>query len=144
MISHEYISIHSKNLSKTLELLCEILQQQKSLNTWLELFRTINDSIKLTDIFIHLTLPIDILNKFDPVILKHSDTTIQLVAMKFLSIILERVKEAFNIIMNVSLACEKISTIEAYQQAILRVSFHFYSLLSEQKLNFRSATRYES
>ena len=122
------MSIHSKNLSKTFEFLCEILQQQKSLNTWLEIFQTINDSIKLADIFIHLTLPIDILNKFDSIILKHFDPTIQLIAMKFLSIILERIQETFNIMMNVSLACEKIDTIEAYQQAILRVNFNFYSL----------------
>ena len=42
--------------------------------------------------------------------------------MKFLSIVLENVKEAFNMIMNVSLACEKIITLEAYQPAIFRVS----------------------
>jgi len=64
----------------------------------------------------------DIMSKFDQVILKNSESTIQLVAMKFLSMVLERVKEALNIIMNVPLACDKISTLEAYQQAILRVS----------------------
>jgi hypothetical protein len=36
--------------------------------------------------------------------------------------ILERVKEALNIITNISLACDKISALEAYQQAILRVN----------------------
>jgi transcription termination factor NusB len=122
MITHEYISIRSKNLSGTLEFLCEVLQQQKPLKTWLERFQTTTDSIKLTDILINLTLPMDIMSKFDQIILKNSDSTIQLVSMKFLSMILERVKEALNIIMNVSLACNKISTLEAYQQAILRVS----------------------
>lgn len=121
MITHEYISSRSKNLSGTLEFLCEILQQQKSLDTWLEIFQIINDSIKLTDILINLTLPIDIMTKFDQIILKNSDSTIQLVAMKFLTIILERVKQALNILTNVSLACDKISALEAYQQAILRV-----------------------
>ncbi|CAF3637003.1 unnamed protein product [Rotaria socialis] len=120
LISHEYISIRSKTLSGTLEFLCEVIQQQKSLYSWQEIFQTVTDSIKLTDILIHLTLPIDIMNKFDQVILKNSDTTIQVVAMKFLSMILERVKEAFNMIMNLSLACDKTSAIEAYQQAILR------------------------
>jgi hypothetical protein len=37
--------------------------------------------------------------------------------------ILERVKEALNILTNVPLACDKISAIEAYQQAILRVTY---------------------
>ncbi|CAF3960709.1 unnamed protein product, partial [Rotaria sordida] len=120
LISHEYVSIRSKNLSGTLEFLCEIIQQQKSLNTWHEIFQTITDSIKLTDILIYLTLPIDIMNKFDQVILKNSDTTIQLVSMKFLSMVLEKIQEAFNMIMNLPLACEKISVVEAYQQAILR------------------------
>jgi hypothetical protein len=68
----------------------------------------------------------DIMSKFDQVILKNSDSTIQLISMKFLSMILERVKEALNIIMNVPLACDKISTLEAYQQAILRVSSMFF------------------
>ncbi|CAM4797005.1 unnamed protein product [Rotaria magnacalcarata] len=120
LISHECISIRSKTLSGTLEFLCEVIQQQKSLYTWQEIFQTVTDSIKLTDILTHLTLPIDIMNKFDQVVLKNSDTTIQVVAMKFLSMILERVKEAFNMIMNLSLACDKTSAIEAYQQAILR------------------------
>ncbi|CAF1560592.1 unnamed protein product [Rotaria sp. Silwood1] len=120
LISHEYISIRSKNLSGTLEFLCEIIQQQKSLNTWHNIFQTITDSNKLTDILIHLTLPIDIMNKFEQVILKNPDITIQLVSMKFLSMILEKVKEAFNMIMNFSLTCEKNNIIEAYQQAILR------------------------
>ena len=62
------------------------------------------------------------MNKFDQVILKNSDSTIQFVSMKFLSIVLENVKEAFNMIMNVSLVCEKIITVEAYQPAIFRVS----------------------
>lgn len=123
LISHEYISIRSKNLSGTLEFLCEGIQQQKPLNTWLEIFQSTSDSIKLTDILINLTLPMDIMSKFDQVILKNSESTIQLVAMKFLSMVLERVKEALNIIMNVPLACDKISTLEAYQQAILRVSW---------------------
>jgi len=122
LITHEYISIRSKNLSGTLEFLCEVIQQQKPLTTWLELFQTISDSIKLTDILINLTLPMDIMTKFDQVILKNPDSTIQLISMKFLSMILERVKEALNIITNVSLACDKISSLEAYQQAILRVS----------------------
>ncbi|CAF3474050.1 unnamed protein product, partial [Rotaria sp. Silwood2] len=108
-----YFCVRSKNLSGTLEFLCEIIQQQKSLNTWHEIFQAITDSIKLTDILIHLTLPIDIMNKFDQVILKNSDTTIQLVSMKFLSMILEKVKEAFNMITNLSLASEKMSVIEA-------------------------------
>ncbi|CAF4032087.1 unnamed protein product, partial [Adineta steineri] len=120
LISHEYISIRSKNLSGTLEFLCEVIQQQKPLNSWLEIFQTTSDSIKLTDILINLTLPMEIMNKFDQVILKNSDSTIQLISMKFLSMILERVKEALNILTNVSLACEKISALEAYQQAILR------------------------
>ncbi len=64
----------------------------------------------------------DIMSKFDQIIFKNSDSTIQLVSMKFLSMILERVKEALNIITNISLACDKISALEAYQQAILRVS----------------------
>jgi hypothetical protein len=122
LITHEYISTRSKNLSGPLEFLCEVIQQQKPLNTWLEIFQATTDSIKLTDIFINLTLPVDIMTKFDQVILKNSDSTIQLLSMKFLSMILEKVKEALNIIMNVSLACDKINTLEAYQQAILRVS----------------------
>lgn len=64
----------------------------------------------------------DIMSKFDQIIFKNSDSTIQLVSMKFLSMILERVKEALNIITNISLACDKISALEAYQQAILRVN----------------------
>jgi hypothetical protein len=71
---------------------------------------------------INLTLPMEILSKFDQVILKNSDSTLQLISMKFLSLVLERVKEALNIITNVSLACDKINALEAYQQAILRVS----------------------
>ncbi len=122
MITHEYISIRSKNLSGTFEFLCEVIQQQKPLNTWLEIFQANTDSIKLTDILINLTLPMDIMSKFDQIIFKNSDSTIQLVSMKFLSMILERVKEALNIITNISLACDKISALEAYQQAILRVS----------------------
>lgn len=122
LISHEYISIRSKNLSGTLEFLCEILQQQKPLDNWLEIFQTITDSIKLSDILINLTLPIDIMTKFDQVILKNSDSTIQSISMKFLSMILERVKEALNIITNIPLACDKITTLESYQQAILRVT----------------------
>lgn len=122
-LSHEYISIRSKNLPGILEFLCEILQQQKLVNTWNEIFQLITDSMKLTDILIHLTLPIDIMNKFDQVIIKNSDPTIQLVSMKFLSLVLERVKETFNMIMNISLACEKTNIIESYQQAILRVNF---------------------
>jgi hypothetical protein len=122
MIAHEYVSIRSKNLSGILEFLCEVIQQQKSLNTWVEIFQTTTDSIKLTDILINLTLPMDIMSKFDQIILKNSDSIIQLVSMKFLSMILERVKEALNIIMNVPLACDKISALEAYQQSILRVS----------------------
>jgi phage terminase Nu1 subunit (DNA packaging protein) len=65
----------------------------------------------------------DIMTKFDQVILKNSDSAIQLISMKFLSMILERVKEALNILTNVPLACDKISAIEAYQQAILRVTY---------------------
>jgi hypothetical protein len=122
LITHDYISIRSKNLSGTLEFLCEVIQQQKPLKTWLEIFQTIPDSIKLTDILINLTLPMDIMTKFDQVILKNPDSTIQLVSMKFLSMILERVKEALNIITNIPLSCDKISSLETYQQAILRVS----------------------
>lgn len=106
-----------------MEFLCEVIQQQKILETWLEIFQTNTDSIKLTDIFISLTLPIDIMTKFDQIILKNSDSTIQIVSMKFLSLVLERVKQALNILTNVSLACDKISAVEAYQQAILRVSY---------------------
>ncbi|CAF0988647.1 unnamed protein product [Adineta ricciae] len=120
LISHEYISVRSKNLTRTLEFLCEILQHQKSVNTWLALFQTITDPIKLTDILINLTLPIDIMSKFDQVILKNSDALIQSVAMKFLSSVLERVKEALNIITDVPLACGKVNALELYQQAILR------------------------
>lgn len=121
-MSHEYLSIRSKNLSGTLEFLCEVLQQQKPLNNWNDIVQSITDPIKLTDTLIHLTLPIDIMNKFDQVILKNSDSNIQVVSMKFLSLVLEKVIGAFNMIMNISLACDKTSTLEAYQQAILRVS----------------------
>ena len=62
------------------------------------------------------------MNKFDQIIVKNSDSTIQLVSMKFLSLVLERVKEALNILTNIPLACDKINALEAYQQAILRVS----------------------
>jgi hypothetical protein len=62
------------------------------------------------------------MTKFDQVILKNSDSTIQSISMKFLSMILERVKEALNIITNIPLACDKITTLESYQQAILRVT----------------------
>ncbi|UJR08114.1 hypothetical protein I4U23_012391 [Adineta vaga] len=120
LVAHEYISIRSKNLSGTLEFLCEVLQQQKPLNTWLDILQTATDSIKLTDILINLTLPMDIMTKFDQVILKNSDATVQLVSMKFLSLVLEKVKEALNLITVIPLACDKISTLEAYQQAILR------------------------
>jgi len=48
-------------------------------------------------------------------------STIQLTSIKFLSLILERVKEALNIITNIPLACDKINTLESYQQAVLRV-----------------------
>jgi hypothetical protein len=141
LIAYEYISIRSKNLSGTLEFLCDVIQQQKPLTTWLEIFQTTTDSIKLTDILIHLTLPVDIMSKFDQVILKNPDSTIQLVSMKFLSMILERVKEALNIIMNVSLACDKISTIEAYQQAILRVSVIYYRFyVTEGLMQIRDRT----
>ena len=72
--------------------------------------------------FINLTLPIELMTKFDQVILKNSDSTIQLSAMRFLILILQRIKDALNIISNVSLACEMTNTLESYQQAILRVS----------------------
>lgn len=122
LITQEYISTRSKNLSGTLEFLCEVIEQQKPLNTWLEIFQSNTDSLKLTDMFIHLTLPVEIMSKFDQVILKNPDPAIQLSAMKFLGMVLDRVKDALNIISNVSLACDMTSVLEAYQQAILRVS----------------------
>lgn len=92
------------------------------MTTYLNIFQTTTDSLKLTDIFINLTLPIEIMTKFDQTILKNSDATIQLSAMKFLTVILQRVKDALNLINDISFACDKNNTLESYQQAILRVS----------------------
>lgn len=122
LITQEYISTRSKNLSGTLEFLSEVLEQQKPLNTWLDIFQSITDSFKLTDMFINLTLPIELMTKFDQVILKNSDSTIQISSMRFLTLVLQRVTDALNIISNNSLACERNNTLESYQQAILRVS----------------------
>ena len=105
-----------------LDFLCEVFEQQKPLTTWLDLFQSTTDSLKLTDMFINLTLPVEMMTKFDQIILKNSDAAIQLSAMKFLTMILERVRDVLTIMNDVSFACEKSTTLEAYQQAILRVS----------------------
>ena len=120
LIVQEYIGLRSKSTLGAFEFLCEALQQQKPLTTWLEIFQTTSDAMKLADMLIHLTLPVDIMNKFEQIIAKNADENIQLVAMKFLSLVLERVQAALNMILHVSLACDRVTAMEAYQQAILR------------------------
>jgi hypothetical protein len=120
LIVQEYIGLRSKNTLGAFEFLCEALQQQKPLITWLEIFQATGDAMKLADMLINLTLPVDIMNKFEQIIAKNVDENIQLVAMKFLSLVLERVQAALNMIIDVPLACDRVTAMKAYQQAILR------------------------
>lgn len=69
---------------------------------------------------VHLTLPTEILTRFDSILSKNADLGIQLAAMKFLSLVLGRIQHALTMINNASLVCNRVTTTEAYQQAILR------------------------
>ena len=96
---------------KFVEFLTEIVQQQKNFNEWNDIWMCSNDSSKLIDIFVQLTIPIEIFAKF-----MYNKSTI-----RFLAEVIQRIMQALDILQHLPLACDKPSTIQGYQQATLRV-----------------------
>ena len=124
LIAHEHLNVRSPtNISETLKFLCEIIEEQKPVTSWLQIFQETSDPIKCTDMLVNLTLPTEVLNKFDQILSKNTDLSIQFLSMKFLSSVLARVQQALTMINSASLACNRTTVNEAYQQAILRVTF---------------------
>ncbi|CAF1119322.1 unnamed protein product [Didymodactylos carnosus] len=109
----------NKNWITTIEFFCEIIQQQKPVKQWLDIFENVNDPLILAEIFINLSLPMDIAGKFDEVI-KSSDSTIQMACFKLLSVILLRVKTILSILNDHPLTCDRDIVLEHYKEAILR------------------------
>ena len=96
---------------KFVEFLTEILQQQKKLSEWKEIWMSFGDSSKLIDVLVQLTIPMEVLAKFE-----WKKTTI-----RFLAEVVERIMQALDVLQQLPLACEKELAIQGYQQAILRV-----------------------
>ena len=88
----------------------------------MDIFQRTIDATKLADMLINLTIPMDLMNKFDQIVSKNAEFTVQLMAIRFLSAVLGRIEQALHIFQRPSIICDRISAIENYQQAILRVS----------------------
>ena len=97
LIARDPLSSRSKHFLKTLPFLGEIFEQQKPVDTWSSIYQNVTDSTPLTDIFIHLIIPMDVMNIFDSIVSKNVDLEIQFVAIKFLSSLLKHIEGALNL-----------------------------------------------
>ena len=86
------------------EFLTEIVQQQKNFNEWNDIWMSSNDSSKLIDIFVQLTIPIEIFAQF-----VYNKSTI-----RFLAEVIQRIMQALDILQHLPLVCDKLSTIQGY------------------------------